>query len=186
MDTSTQEFRTASYLPPVSVCLLLAVASVLLLCSRTEMAGDESSAANLGPRTEGSSEPTVSAEQLRILAWLHEAESQLTAGEPERSAETLRQAADLAETVRVARDVRAEIQLALAQSLDAAGEHDAAIEVWWRLLSMSSSHEEVTRGLAASLQASGRSEEARRVYREMLHADFVADEPPPDETLSGR
>lgn len=183
MTSSIRDFRSASYLPSVSVCLVLAVASLILLCSRSESAGDPKPSAGAvaqvameaTPPAE-TPEPAVSQEELRIWTWLNEAERQGQDGEPEQALATLRRAVALADQTHLAPDVRVALQRQLARGLGAAGRHDEAVEVWWRLLSMSPQHEEIAKGLASSLNASGRLEEARRVYREILHAEFeVAD-----------
>lgn len=188
MDHRTQAFRAASHLPPVSVCLLLAVASLILLCSRTETSGgtkalDETSVASamsgreVGPTAdsgpaEGAETPPASPEELRIWTWLHQADALHKAGRSEEALGTLRRAEDLADDRGAPQDVRVAIQRGLAENLGATGRHDEAVEIWWRLLSLSSKHEDVAHGLASSLYASGRLEEARRVYREILHAEF--------------
>lgn len=179
MTSSIRDFRAASHLPPVSVCLVLAAASLILLCSRTESSGDPkppdesvSRPARAVALSQSVQVPLVSQEELRIWTWLHQAERQGRDGRPELALATLHRAESLAETTQTAPEVRVAIQRQMAQSLGAAGRHDEAVEVWWRLLSMSPQHEEVARGLASSLYASGRLEEARRVYREILHSEF--------------
>lgn len=205
MDHRTQAFRAASHLPSVSVCLLLAVASLILLCSRTETSGgtkalDEASVALAiggsvagltedsgstegSGSAEGTETPPVSPEEVRIWTWLHQAETLHKAGRSEEALGTLRRAEALAEDRGTTQDVRVAIQRGLAENLGATGRHDEAVEIWWRLLSLSSKHDEVAHGLASSLYASGRLEEARRVYREILHAEFEPEpgsEPEPE------
>ena len=192
MDHRTQAYRAASHLPPVSVCLLLAGASLILLCSRTETAGDPKAAGDSrfaaavetpssGESASGETAETtvISQEELRIWTWLHQAETLRKAARSPEALHALGRAEALASEARVPAELRVAIQRGLAENLGAAGRHEEAVEVWWRLLSMSPQHDEIARGLASSLYASGRLEEARRVYREILHAEFDVEEPGP-------
>lgn len=212
MDHRTQAFRAASHLPPVSVCLLLAGASLILLCSRAETSGDPKSGENSRPPvsvffsgadtdttgttdTAGAEVPSseetseraaLSQEELRIWTWLHQAETLRKAGRSPDALHALRRAEVLADEARVPADLRTAIQRGLAENLGAVGRHEDAVEVWWRLLSMSPQQDEIARGLASSLYASGRLEEARRVYREILHAEFeVPEHPHGDQSSRG-
>ncbi|MDA8020759.1 MAG: bacterial transcriptional activator domain-containing protein [Thermoanaerobaculia bacterium] len=176
MTNSIRDYRAASYLPPVPVCLLLALASLALL---SDTAGDTKPPADASHES-GSvstpSSPELSQAELRIRTWLRLAERQRSAGQPDSALVTLRRAEGLHDAARIPLALRAEIQRQVALSLDAAARHDEAVEIWWQLLSISPRHDEIARGLAASLYASGRPEEARRVYREILHTDFGMDQ----------
>lgn len=138
MDHRTQAFRAASHLPPVSVCLLLAVASFILLCSRTETSGDPKTVYSSGAASEsvspedddgasgGDEAKSISQEELRIWTWLHQAETLRKAGRSEEALGTLRRAEALAKEAATTTDLRVAIQRGLAESLGSVGRHDEA------------------------------------------------------------
>lgn len=186
LDQTTRDFRAASHLPPLSVCLLLAVAAFGLLLTRTESSGEPADGDSTVPGAAAELETAREPAEIKALRQDLARAERMATESPERAVELLRRTARRIDEVRPRGELAVEVYGALGRALDAAGDHEAAVEIWWRMLSMAPRHEVPARKLAVSLHASGRPDEARRVAREMLHEDLdLATEPEPADDLGG-